>query len=511
MKTAIQLFPFWLLVVLLTGCRATPEPGPITLAGPEVGAVTFSYHGTPLAGPIPSKSPDVKKQGALRGTVSLFALAGLPNEGFDPLPLHTQWITTLRGETPVSRIHRFTAGSQLGIIDDLPAFSIDLKEGRLGSYAPLARMDAALDAGKTSVFQLYELIDETHLTSAQEQVRKAEIQIHYDTDPERRLQVALAVEDWLDPEPMDSAGDPDEEGLDLIDAERDAKTRRIALLQREVVLLNEDTSNALWPVAIFFPSPFEGSPAEALLAVIELAPGENEAGSDIVTSPAAFSWLIEAERLEETPTMALDAGSEDLDSASFEDPALYGVLKVLEELPFSSKKRKALVYLASQTKAGLTLDLCLTAPDSVVIALADRLDSMADAKRPKDLDALGWKIESSAYALLAEQLAGPGIGWGLEALLTRHTGEVGRDAASLAEALRGVGGSEAFQSRLMYENLLFLEDSSPAARCRAFDWLEKKGQAPEGYDPLDSLKARRAALEGAFEEKDKEHSGETAK
>jgi hypothetical protein len=40
-----------------------------------------------------------------------------------------------------------------------------------------------------------------------------------------------------------------------------------------------------------------------------------------------------------------------------------------------------------------------------------------------------------------------------------------------------------------------LEDSSPASRVRAFDWLTARGRAPAGYDPLGTPRQRRAALE----------------
>ena len=49
------------------------------------------------------------------------------------------------------------------------------------------------------------------------------------------------------------------------------------------------------------------------------------------------------------------------------------------------------------------------------------------------------------------------------------------------------------------ENLIALEDSAPAARVRAYDYLAARGKALPGYDPLAPAKARRAALEKARE------------
>ena len=76
-----------------------------------------------------------------------------------------------------------------------------------------------------------------------------------------------------------------------------------------------------------------------------------------------------------------------------------------------------------------------------------------------------------------------------------HAGEAGRHAASIEQLTRGVGGRADFDGRVLGENLIFLEDSSPSSRVRAYDWLQSHGHAPAGYDPLGPPKARRAALE----------------
>jgi hypothetical protein len=48
------------------------------------------------------------------------------------------------------------------------------------------------------------------------------------------------------------------------------------------------------------------------------------------------------------------------------------------------------------------------------------------------------------------------------------------------------------------ENLSYLEDASPSARVRAYDWLRTRGRAPAGYDPLGTIKERRNALDAAL-------------
>ena len=85
----------------------------------------------------------------------------------------------------------------------------------------------------------------------------------------------------------------------------------------------------------------------------------------------------------------------------------------------------------------------------------------------------------------------------LQGILLRHAGEPAR-YPRLVDTLLGVSVDAAdLEARLVAENRAFLEDSRPAARVRAYDWLAARGLAPEGFDPLGTSKARRAALEPA--------------
>ena len=95
----------------------------------------------------------------------------------------------------------------------------------------------------------------------------------------------------------------------------------------------------------------------------------------------------------------------------------------------------------------------------------------------------------------------------LQGILLRHAGEPAR-YPRLVDTLLGVSVDTAdFDLRLVAENRAFLEDSRPAARVRAFDWLTARGLAPEGFDPLGSSKSRRAALEPAAVERPAEGQG----
>ncbi|HPF13861.1 MAG TPA: hypothetical protein PLJ12_06310, partial [Planctomycetota bacterium] len=79
-------------------------------------------------------------------------------------------------------------------------------------------------------------------------------------------------------------------------------------------------------------------------------------------------------------------------------------------------------------------------------------------------------------------------------LLLRHGGEVGRYPSTIEDAALQSADRETMRKRLLLENRLFLEDSSPSARVRAFDWLVRQGEDLGAFDPLASPSARRDAL-----------------
>ena len=86
----------------------------------------------------------------------------------------------------------------------------------------------------------------------------------------------------------------------------------------------------------------------------------------------------------------------------------------------------------------------------------------------------------------------------LRAVLTVYAGEPSRHAGSLDDIAHQATSRQDLENRLTAENLVFLTDSSPGSRVRAFDWLRARNLAPAGYDPLGPAKLRREALDKAL-------------
>ena len=171
-----------------------------------------------------------------------------------------------------------------------------------------------------------------------------------------------------------------------------------------------------------------------------------------------------------------------------------GIENAIQALQSSLNQRRALLYLAERTGAFLGEDIALSGTDIVVARLSQALTNEYSSGSMTGGASLGWLLERTACGLLATLLSSDQATPELEAILIRHTGQVGRNVSTLEELTAGASSVEEFQKLLVRENFIYLEDISPAARARAFEWLKARGRAPEGYHPLAPVKERRAVL-----------------
>jgi hypothetical protein len=165
-------------------------------------------------------------------------------------------------------------------------------------------------------------------------------------------------------------------------------------------------------------------------------------------------------------------------------------------------RRAELAFLADQTGASLCEDVAMEADDPTLAVLVKNIQAKVAPNAPPQSDPnVGWLLDHTTLQLLAKLAEdadkGTHVPAELLAILSTHTGEVGRHPSSLAEVLKGLSSRQELDNRLLAENMIFLEDNSPASRVRAYDWLNARHLAPAGYDPLAAGKARREALEKA--------------
>lgn len=127
------------------------------------------------------------------------------------------------------------------------------------------------------------------------------------------------------------------------------------------------------------------------------------------------------------------------------------------------------------------------APEPGMEARANRDGGRGSWRAERDARSASPAAQAAEQAAALERAAALG-------LLLRHAGEAARVEGLLAELLDSCSSSAELQARLLEENRYALEDSAPAARVRAYDWLAARGLQPQGYDPLAGREARRAAL-----------------
>jgi hypothetical protein len=177
-----------------------------------------------------------------------------------------------------------------------------------------------------------------------------------------------------------------------------------------------------------------------------------------------------------------------------------GFQSSLDALKDPARRRAALIYLSGETGAQICEDFSLAAEDGLIERAIAKINGSLPPEASQQRDLLGWILDRSTLLLLAELSADTKnkIAPELIAVLTRHAGEAGRHDSSMEPVVKNLQSRADLETRLIAENLIYLEDNSPSARVRAYDFLNAKGKAPEGFDPLGTPRERRAALEKAM-------------
>jgi hypothetical protein len=168
--------------------------------------------------------------------------------------------------------------------------------------------------------------------------------------------------------------------------------------------------------------------------------------------------------------------------------------RALESLDSLESLRPGLLFLAVSTSSNLTADF-------VIAVDRARLTEYARALLGR-LATRTWS-EYDTAAELATGAGDPDFPVELDAILTRHLGEVGRDPLAMEDLLLGGRPLAELRQEVIAMNREYLHYPAASTRVRAFDWLKVRELEPPGYDPLGPAATRRAALtrfEEALEE-----------
>jgi len=215
---------------------------------------------------------------------------------------------------------------------------------------------------------------------------------------------------------------------------------------------------------------------------------------DLLVTSSADAELVNAAKSQITTTSAGVALRLKLAPATPEEAAIAAGLYAINDQPAN---RGALTFLAEQTGAVLTKNVVLAADDAVLPMIVEEIRKHSTNLKKTDKNTVGWMLDRATIAVVGV-IAGqdpPKLLPAVQGALVAYAGEVGRQTDLLQSLAAQSVNSRDLDAHIIAEHKIALEDTSPALRVRAYDWLADRGQAPQDYDPLASPRARRAALE----------------
>jgi hypothetical protein len=446
--------------LLLTACAASHRPPPFEI---HTARTLASYHfGTPLSGQATGDVSKIDFQAPLELQMNWFSLERY-NCTFLPLVASQASLVTARladqAVLPTTSLTSNARVEWLGAAD--PKHAVLLANP--SRIFPIGRAQAILPAGITASFRAVETGGYADHTLGRPEPRYVELDIARipgaSANSPEQLQVALAIQD----NPVNS---PDNLGYPL------------GVYQREVAILNHPLTKPPISVLLVVPFSFAGPYNHAVGIFLTLTAAGPNAQNAIAQCKAD---LQVPQAIESGPLWTL------------------GLHRALRELDDPERRRAVLVYLAEQGDASICEDVAMLADDSLLQQIAESIKSDAPAAiDAANLPQYAWVLDRSAVEALQPHLTKADLPPELFAVLTQHFGEPGRHSAALDDIMHSCTGEQELQTRLVAENYIYLEDSSPSSRVRAFQWLSARKLAPAGFDPLGSPKARREALDQAL-------------
>jgi hypothetical protein len=491
-----RFVPFFVLSVLLTagGCsifHRTPPPPP---APPALTVDVSPYVGSPLSGPTTAPTPTFADADALQIDVDWTALQKFPGDELLPLDAQSNLTSAPLASGPVLTVGQSTRLIRFGDSNLADGFVAKMESGALGPFGHIDRQSGAIIPGTTVRFggALPRGIDKAPRSIILSLGRLAAQSTTQPTTQPAALPTTDATTEATT-QPGDGLISIGVAGLTPppapIKATHDSAPPPAPLAvstSTEVAYLDK---LALVDGAHFvavFPCTMTKTPWNAIVADISIHQ---------IPSDAAGAATLETLRqgLADATTRA-QAGLPLMPPSNVAE-----LQSAIDSLKGHQPLRPPLLFLAMNTDAEIASDFILVADDATLADLRDRMTAaLAAQKDPKSLHDLGWVLDRSSLLIMTGLAAKNKLPPEMASVLVLHAGEVGRHPDSLDDILKTIGKSADLKLRLIGENYISLEDSSPGARVRAYDWLKAQGKAPAGFDPMADRKSRRDAINKAL-------------
>jgi len=475
--------------VLISACTTGPRRASTTASLPALKYELDYSAGSPRSAFTPVETSSLRAEDSPVITVTLLVGRRLPTDFLAAAELQTSMITVFPAARIVAPVARLTKGARIGSIEDAERFIIRLTDQEPDGAVLLQRFHGVLPPEVTAHFRFMESnpADSQLPEGVEIQVcRRSETMggSKEESPAVPSLEIALVASGGIKQKTV--LGDESSKIEGDSETNQDLDRENEDLQVTETILLEPRPFRERDQLAIIVPSPFGTKDAVSFAIAIDVRPPPAEDRAAAAMHRWSFNECMKQLTGADMPGQIQGAEPADADW-----PGLENAIRALQSYP---NQRRALLYLAERTGASLVEDIALSGTDMVVGRLSQALTNEYSSGSMTGGALLEWTLERTAYGLLANLLSSDQATPELEAILVRHTGQVGRNVSTLEELTAGAAGIDEFQKLLVRENFIYLEDISPAARTRAFEWLTARGRAPEGYHPLAPAKERRAVL-----------------
>jgi hypothetical protein len=440
----------------LYGC-ALFQKSPAPVNPPEMNVLTTPFIGTPLTGPTTTASPSFGITDAMQIDLDWSVLQQFPGEELLPLDAQSRLTSAPLASGPVLTVGQSTRLIRFGGGGFASAFAGRMQSGVLGLTVHAKHQSGLIAPGTTIRFDCV-------LPSL----------------PDKGIRsITLWVGHVLTTATSSPTIQPTEGTMAI-------SVQGLVTTAPETAFLDKIPLEKGEQFAILMPCTFDGTPWRALVAQITIRR---------ITDDAKGAKLVESLRDELSAASAAARAGVTAPSPG-NQPELQSALGALTR---NEELRPPLLFLATNTGAKIASDFILVADESNLGLMRDhvvtRLASQPNPSRPGDL---GWILDRSALLIMIGQATKNTLPPEMASVLVLHAGEVGRHPDSLEDIVKSISNSADLKLRLIGENFIALEDSSPSARVRAYDWLKMQGKAPAEFDPMGDRKSRRDAIDKAF-------------